>query len=132
MAFYPQYPPIYAYHPVPYANQDFYGMYPPGSEGPVYFEGGSPPSGPHHHHHHGRHPPAAGSSGYKHGFANRKDSADSGISDFSAVSGRKTSSTSTISTSSLMLEESQLEDVKEEPPFEEPDDDLCEKIVQQV
>ena len=130
MAFFPQYP-IYAYHPVPYANQDFYGMYPPGSEGAAFYEGGSPPH--HQPHHFGRHgpPPAAGSSGYKHGFANRKDSADSGISDFSAAS-RKTSNTSTISNASLILEESQLEDVKEEPPFEEPDDELCEKIVQQV
>lgn len=70
----------------------------------------------------------------KPGFANRKESTDSGISDYSVVSGatsRKTSSTSVVSNASI-LEESPLEDVKEEAPYEEPDDDLCEKIATQV
>ena len=47
---------------------------------------------------------------------------------------RKTSSMSTVSqatTSGLDLE-SGLDDVKEEEPYEEPDEDLCEKIVAQV
>merc|ERR1712203_728708 len=54
----------------------------------------------------------------KHQFV-RKDSADSGIS--AGSSSRKTSTMSSISASSIS-----------EAPFEEPDDDLCEKITQQV
>merc|ERR1719278_1513499 len=59
---------------------------------------------------------------------------DSGISDYSShvSSSRKTSNTSTISNASIM-EESKLEEVKEElPPMEDPTDELCESIVQQV
>merc|ERR1719480_523272 len=59
----------------------------------------------------------------------RKDSADSGIS--AGSSSRKTSTMSSISASSIS--EAPEEDcIKEETPFEEPDDDLCEKITQQV
>ena len=48
------------------------------------------------------------------------------------MSSRKTSSASNASNLSI-AEESKLEDVKEElPPMEDPDDDLCESIVQQV
>merc|ERR1711923_347210 len=59
-------------------------------------------------------------------------STDSGISDFSfASSSRKTSSMS--SASNLSVPESDLEEVKEDlPPMEQPDEDLCEKITQQV
>merc|ERR1711981_85352 len=58
----------------------------------------------------------------------RKDSADSGIS---GTSSRKTSTTSSISAASI-LEEPSEDTIKEETPFTEPDDDLCEKITQQV
>merc|ERR1711997_1187688 len=84
----------------------------------------------------------------KPGFANRKDSADSGISDFSSNyssrksswdHSRKSSSLSTASSvsrsefmSSMEGESSLLDDVKEEEPYEDPEDDLCEKIVTQV
>ena len=62
-------------------------------------------------------------------FFTRKDSADSGIS--AGTSSRKTSTTSSISTGGI-LEEPSEETIKEETPFSEPDDDLCEKITQQV
>merc|ERR1712088_938297 len=69
----------------------------------------------------------------KPGYANRKESTDSGISDFSSVSSRKTSAISTSSIGSNLNEDKILEDVKkEETPFEEPTDELCESIVQQV
>merc|ERR1719435_899792 len=64
----------------------------------------------------------------KHQFV-RKDSADSGIS--AGSSSRKTSTTSSISAASI-LEEPSEDTIKEETPFTEPDDDLCEKITQQV
>lgn len=125
MAFYPQFPAIYAY-PMPFPNQEFYAMYPgtPGmgggeGGGPVYYE---PPP-------HNNNNTTKGM--HKQGYNNRKDSADSGISDFSTLSSRKTSSTSTISNASIM-EEPSLEDVKEETPMDEPDEELCETIVQQV
>lgn len=132
MAFYPQFPAIYAY-PMPFANQDFYAMYPPGAEagnGHVYFDhpgmhgSGSPPGATNI----GRH----GHGMQKPGFNNRKESTDSGISDYSnfSANSRKTSNISSVSAHSL--EESLLEDVKEETPYEEPDDDLCVQIVQQV
>ncbi len=66
---------------------------------------------------------------YKPGYNNRKESVqstDSGISDYSSISSRKTSQISQDSTF-----ESTLDDVKEEenqPPMEEPDDELCESI----
>lgn len=116
MAFYPQFPPaaIYAY-PMPFPNQEFYAMYnngqgmdPQGST--VFYE----------------------NNNYKKpGFANRKESTDSGISDFSSIASRKTSA---ISNPSITEEPSGLEDVKEAelPPMEDPDDELCESIVQQV
>merc|ERR1719266_6766 len=84
----------------------------------------------------------------KQGFANRKGSADSGISDFSSNfssrkssydHSRKSSNLSTASSgsrehfiSSMEGESSILDDVKEGEPYEDPDDDLCEKIVTQV
>jgi len=68
----------------------------------------------------------------KPGYANRKESVqstDSGISDFSSIASRKTSNISNPS----IPEDPILEDAKEDlPPMEEPDDDLCEQIVQQV
>ena len=55
----------------------------------------------------------------KPGYANRKESTDSGISDFSSVSSRKTSAISTSSIGSNLNEDKILEDVKEElPPME--------------
>merc|ERR1719228_1451683 len=91
------------------------------------------------HGHHNHHKASYGSSNgspFKPGYNNRKISSDSGISDSigSGFSSRKTSSMSTVSqatTSGLDLE-SGRDDVKEEEPYEEPDDDLCEKIVAQV
>jgi len=69
----------------------------------------------------------------KPGYANRKESTDSGISDFSSISSRKTSAISTSSIGSNLNEDKILEDVKEElPPMEDPNDELCESIVQQV
>jgi len=59
----------------------------------------------------------------------RKDSADSGIS--TGTNSRKTSTMSSISASSI-TETPEEDCIKEEAPFEEPDDDLCEKITQQV
>ena len=59
----------------------------------------------------------------------RKESSDSGIS--AGNSSRKTSTTSTISAGGI-LEEPSEETIKEETPFTEPDEDLCEKITQQV
>ncbi len=151
MAFFPQFPPQAFYPcPMPYPNQDaMYAVYPPGAGGaplpaphdgpgaPVYYD--QQTYDPHHHphhpipHHHMSGPPTTRHYG-KVGYANRKDSADSGISDFSSASSRKASSVSTVSNVSSILEESSLDDVKEEPsaPYEEPDDDLCEKIAQQV
>lgn len=120
MAFYPQFPQaaIYAY-PMPFPNQEFYAMYPQGGGTNLeagYYESSSP---------YVRKP----------GYNNRKESTDSGISDFSSISGggsRKTSSISTISNSSAIAEES-LEEVKEDlTPMEEPSDELCENIVVQV
>jgi len=61
----------------------------------------------------------------------RKDSADSGMGSSSGSSSRKTSTMSSISASSIS-EAPEDDCIKEETPFEEPDDDLCEKITQQV
>lgn len=145
MAFYGQFPAIYAY-PMPFpANQEFY-MYNPhpqefgqifyehGNGGPTSSSGSSPPN---HHHHH------VYERKMKTGFNNRKESMDSGVSSISGVT-RKTSNTSTISNSSIIKEKDEKEHLKEssdsdnakdaedEPPYEKPDDDLCEKIVAQV
>ena len=60
----------------------------------------------------------------KPGYANRKESTDSGISDFSSISSRKTSAISTSSIGSNLNEDKILEDVKEElPPME-----VCECV----
>merc|ERR1719270_1032165 len=92
-------------------------------------------------HHHGHKASfGSGPGGYhKPGYNNRKISSDSGISDSisSGFSSRKSSSMSTVSqatTAAGQLDDSStgLDDVKEEEPYEEPDDDLCEKIVAQV
>jgi len=151
MAFYPQFPAFYAYAPMPYPGQpEFYAMIPPGSsptdqgsqgqqqgQGPnmYQYEGGMAGMGGHHNHHKASYGSSNGSP-FKPGYNNRKISSDSGISDSigSGFSSRKTSSMSTVSqatTSGLDLE-SGLDDVKEEEPYEEPDEDLCEKIVAQV
>lgn len=122
MAFYPQFPQMYAY-PIPFPNQEFYAMYPNGPP-----NGGSMDQGPVFYENNNNNYPGKNKPGYN----NRKESTDSGISDYSVLSSRKTSSTSTISNASIM-EESTLDDVKEElPPMEAPDDELCESIVQQV
>merc|ERR1719367_2591813 len=99
------------------------------------YEGGMAGMGGHHNHHKASYGSSNGSP-FKPGYNNRKISSDSGISDSigSGFSSRKTSSMSTVSqatTSGLDLE-SGLDDVKEEEPYEEPDEDLCEKIVAQV
>lgn len=125
MTFY-SHPPqfqLYAYAPMAIPNQEFYAVYPPGGHpgmgspleaGQFYYE-------PSHKGH------VMGPGPGKH-FA-RKESADSGISAGSLS--RKTSTMSSISASSIS--EAPEEDcIKEETPFEEPDDDLCEKITQQV
>jgi len=121
MAFYPQFPPaaIYAY-PMPFPNQEFYAMYPHGPGGQsvegstVFYENNN------------------SYNNKKPGYNNRKESmlsVDSAFSEFSSASSRKTSQTSNPSIS----EEPLVDDIKEEmPPMEEPDDDLCESIVQQV
>ena len=164
MAFYPtaSFGPFY--YPMPYTNQELYpNPYPPGSGGnsgtthpgmemspngggggTVYYEptnNGKTYGG-------GMAQQGGINMMNKPGFANRKDSADSGISDFSSNyssrksswdHSRKSSSLSTASSSSrsefmssMEGESSILDDVKEEEPYEDPDDDLCEKIVTQV
>jgi len=155
MAFYPQFPAFYAYAPMPYpgAGPEFYAMIPPGSSptgeqgGPA--PGGGPPNMYSHYeggmgmggHGHGHKSSYGSSNGerspFKPGYNNRKISSDSGISDGvgSGFSSRKTSSMSTVSqatTGSGLDLETGLDDVKEEEPYEEPDEDLCEKIVAQV
>jgi len=122
MAFYPQFPPaaIYAY-PMPFPNQEFYAMYPPGGQtmegSTVFYENNN-------------------YSSKKPGYNNRKESVqstDSGISDFSSGSSIASRKTSAHSNHSLSEELSTLEEVKEElPPMEEPNDELCEQVVQQV
>ena len=59
----------------------------------------------------------------------RKESTDSGIA-LSGTSSRKTSTTSSINAS--IAEEPSEDTIKEETPFTEPDEELCEKITQQV
>jgi len=124
MAYYPQFPPaampIYAYPMPAFSNQEFFAMYPQSQGGmdgsTVYYENNN------------NYP-----KNNKPGYANRKESTDSGISDFSSISSRKTSAISTSSIGSNLNEDKILEDVKEElPPMEDPNDELCESIVQQV
>jgi hypothetical protein len=62
----------------------------------------------------------------KHSFS-RKESTDSGIS----MNSRKTSTQSNISIGSI-LEEPSEDTIKEEVEYVQPDEDLCEKITQQV
>jgi hypothetical protein len=121
MAFY-SHPPIqlYAYAPMAIPNQaEFYAVYPsgghPGMVDASAFYYDANPKG------------VVGQSTGKH--FTRKESTDSGIS--AGTSSRKTSTTSSISTGGI-LEEPSEETIKEETPFSEPDDDLCEKITQQV
>merc|ERR1712008_398184 len=83
-------------------------------------------------------------SSKKPGYNNRKESVqstDSGLSDnsyassYSSASSRKTSNVSATSASALSnlsLTEEDSEAKEEMPPMEEPNDDLCEQIVQQV
>ena len=151
MAYYPQYPAFYAY-PVPYPNQEFYAMYPPNPvnhSGHVYYQDtGCPPPTPtanpttttNNNNNNNTNTSSNGGLSYsnihateKPGYNSRKESHDSGISDFSGGSNsRKVSNSSTISNSSI-AEEPGLDDVKEEDgPMEIPDDDLCVQIVQQV
>lgn len=123
MAFYPQFPPAAYYAvPMPFPNQEFYAMYPPGGQtmegSTVFYENNN----------------YSGSK--KLGYNNRKESVqstDSGISDFSSGSSQTSRKTSAVSNSSITEELSTVEEVKEElPPMEEPNDELCEQIVQQV
>lgn len=126
MAFY-SHPPqfqLYAYAPMPIPNHEFYAVYPPAGHPGV----GSPLAGGSQFYYE---PNPKGMVGPHTGkYFTRKESADSGISGTSS-STRKTSSTSTISNSSIM-EEPTEETIKEEMPFTEPDEELCEKIAQQV
>jgi len=120
MAFY-SHPPIqlYAYAPMAIPNQaEFYAVYPSAGGHPGMVDASAfyyDPKG------------VVGQSTGKH--FTRKESTDSGIS--AGSSSRKTSTTSSISTGGI-LEEPSEETIKEETPFSEPDDDLCEKITQQV
>jgi len=68
--------------------------------------------------------------GYTGKHFSRKESTDSGIGSTSGSSSRKTSTTSSINAS--IVEEPSEDTIKEETPFTEPDDELCEKITQQV
>merc|ERR1711892_1623768 len=70
--------------------------------------------------------------GYTGKHFSRKESTDSGIAltSHSGTSSRKTSTTSSINTS--IAEEPAEDTIKEESPFSEPDEELCEKITQQV
>lgn len=117
MAFYGPPAPfqLYAY-PMPIPNHEIYAVYPSGG-------GAAPLDGTQFYYE-----PAAPKSSYsgKHSF-NRKESTDSGISGVS----RKTSTNSNLSISSI-IEECSEETIKEEPVYVEPDQDLCEKITQQV
>jgi len=122
MAFFPQYPQAVIYpYPMPFPNQEFYAMYPPGGQtmegSTVFYENNN-------------------YSSKKPGYNNRKESVqsvDSGISDFSSGSSIASRKTSAHSNHSLSEELSTVEEVKEElPPMELPDDDLCEQVVQQV
>merc|ERR1719331_794835 len=83
-------------------------------------------------------------SSKKPGYNNRKESVqstDSGLSDnsyassYSSASSRKTSNVSATSASALSnlsITEEDSETKEEMPPMEEPNDDLCEQITQQV
>merc|ERR1719338_14333 len=110
---------------MPFPNQEFYAMYPPGGQtmegSTVFYENNNYSSN---------------SPSKKLGYNNRKESVqstDSGISDFSSGSSQTSRKTSAVSNSSITEELSTVEEVKEElPPMEEPNDDLCEKITQQV
>jgi len=122
MAFYghpPQFQ-LYAYAPMPIPNHEFYAVYPTGSHPGV----GSPLDASQFYY---EPSPKSSYAGKAHHYS-RKDSADSGIS---GNMSRKTSTTSQLSCSSI-AEEPTEETIKEETVFVEPDDDLCEKITQQV
>jgi hypothetical protein len=120
MAFYGAPAPfqLYAYAPMPIPNHEIYAVYPSGTHGVAapldptqfYYEPSTPKT----------------SFSGKHSFS-RKESTDSGISGVS----RKTSTNSNISIGSIMEEPSE-DTIKEEPAYVEPDEDLCEKITQQV
>merc|ERR1719338_81966 len=109
---------------MPFPNQEFYAMYPPGGQtmegSTVFYENNNYSSN---------------SPSKKLGYNNRKESVqstDSGISDFSSGSSQTSRKTSAVSNSSITEELSTVEEVKEElPPMEEPNDELCEQIVQQ-
>jgi hypothetical protein len=122
MAFYghpPQFQ-LYAYAPMPIPNHEFYAVYPSGSHPGV----GSPLDATQFYYETSPKTSYAGKQHYS-----RKDSADSGIS---GNMSRKTSTVSQLSCSSI-AEEPTEETIKEETTvFVEPDDDLCEKITQQV
>lgn len=110
---------LYAYAQMPIPNHEIYAVYPGGSIGGPHMEGSQYYYEP-------------ASKGYSQSgkHFNRKDSADSGISGTGSMS-RKTSTNSQISISSIM-EEPGEETIKEEVAYVEPDDDLSEKITQQV
>jgi len=108
---------LYAYAPMPIANHEIYAVYPSGAGVPAPLDGTQ--------FYYEQTTPKQSYSG-KHSFS-RKESTDSGISGVS----RKTSTNSNISISSI-IEEPSEETIKEEPAYVEPDEDLCEKITQQV
>jgi len=108
---------LYAYAPMAIPNHEIYAVYPPGSHHAV----GTTMDGSQFYYE----PAPKGNYQGKH--FNRKDSADSGISGIS----RKTSTISNISVSSI-IEEPSEDTIKEETAYVEPDQDLCEKITQQV
>lgn len=126
-----QHPMLVPYGMMAVPNQEFYAVYPsgchPGMTAPMgaaeYYYG--PPDKGH---------VMAHPSG-KNGFV-RKDSADSGLS--SLPNSRKASMLSNISVGSSnqllsnLTEEDGEDSIKEDTPMETPDDDLCEKITQQV
>jgi len=109
---------LYAYAPMPIPNHEFYAVYPPAAPAGV-----QPIDGAQFYYEHN--PKGNYSHSGKH--FNRKDSADSGISNMS----RKTSTTSNTSCSSI-LEEPVEETIKEEVEFVEPDLELCKQITEKV
>lgn len=119
MAFYGAPAPfqLYAYAPMPIPNHEIYAVYPSGTGVPAPLDGTQ--------FYYEQTTPKTSYSG-KHSFS-RKESTDSGIS----MNSRKTSTQSNISIGSI-LEEPSEDTIKEEVEYVQPDEDLCEKITQQV
>lgn len=122
MAFYGAPAPfqLYAYAPMPIPNHEIYAVYPSGTGVPALSDGTQ--------FYYEQTTPKTSYSG-KHPFS-RKESTDSGIS-MNSMNSRKTSTQSNISIGSI-LEEPSEDTIKEEVEYVQPDEDLCEKITQQV